>query len=303
MSSADSEMAVRTVGLGKRFGPTWALQDCSIDVPRGRVSALVGPNGAGKTTLLRLLVGLGSPTVGEAFVLDNPPGQNKDFLASVGYLAQQAPLYLQLTAAEHLKLGGHLNSRWDSDIATNRLAALRIPLDREVGRLSGGQRSQVALGLALAKRPQVLLLDEPVAGLDPLARREFLASLAEAVTDRDLTVVLSSHLIHDLERVCDHIILLAASHTQLCDDIDHVLSTHKVLVGPRRAGGDVEERYRVVRAVHSDRQSRFLVQHHGPVVDPTWEVSDIDLEDVVLAYMGDDGSNTAGPLSLVRVPT
>ena len=170
-SSTDSTLAVKTTGLGKRFGPRWALEDCSIEVPQGRVSALVGPNGAGKTTLLRLLVGLRSPSAGEAFVFDKPPRQSKDFLASVGYLAQQAPLYMQLTAAEHLRLGGHLNSRWDSDGATNRLAALHIPLDQPVAKLSGGQRSQVALSLALAKRPQLLLLDEPVAALDPLARR------------------------------------------------------------------------------------------------------------------------------------
>lgn len=302
MRTTESEMAVRTIGLGKRFGPTWALEDCSIDVPQGRVSALVGPNGAGKTTLLRLLVGLSSPSVGEAFVLDKPPRQSQDFLASVGYLAQQAPLYKQLTAAEHLRLGSHLNSRWDSDTAMNRLTARHIPLDRPVETLSGGQRSQVALGLALAKQPQVLLLDEPVAALDPLARREFLASLADAVADGDLTVVLSSHLLHDLERVCDHIILLAASRTQLCDDIDHILETHKVLVGPRRAAAEIEGRYRVVRAVHSERQSRLLVQLEAPLIDPTWELSDVGLEDVVLAYMGDDGSNTAGPLSLVGGP-
>ena len=128
MSTTESEMAIRTIGLGKRFGSTWALQDCSIDVPQCRVSALVGPNGAGKTTLLRLLVGLRSPSAGEAFVLNKPPRQSQEFLASVGYVAQQAPLYSQLTAAEHVKLGGHLNSRWDSDAATIRLVAFACAL-------------------------------------------------------------------------------------------------------------------------------------------------------------------------------
>jgi ABC-2 type transport system ATP-binding protein len=292
-------MAIETRGLGKRFGPTWALRDCSVRVPQGRVSALVGPNGAGKTTLLRLLVGLRAPSAGQALVLGRQPGQDQEFLASVGYLAQEGPLYKRLTAAQHLDFGAHLNLRWDKALATDRLRALRVPLDRPVGTLSGGQRSQVALGLALAKRPQVLLLDEPVAALDPFARREFLSSLAEAVAGGGLTVVLSSHLLHDLERVCDHVILLAASRAQLCDDIDVVLESHKCLVGPRCSTGDASATFDVVKAVHTERQSRLLVRTKAPLTDPVWDVSDVGLEDVVLAYMGDDGSVTAGPLSLV----
>jgi len=292
-------MAIETRGLGKRFGSTWALQDCTVCVPRGRVSALVGPNGAGKTTLIRLLVGLRAPSAGQALVLGRQPRQSKEFLASVGYLAQEAPLYKRLTADEHLDLGAHLNLRWDKVVATDRLRALQIPLDRPVGTLSGGQRSQVALGLALAKRPEVLLLDEPVAALDPLARQAFLSSLAEAVAGGELTVVLSSHLLHDLERVCDHVILLAASRAQLCDDIEVVLESHKCLVGRRRNAADTGAAFNVVKAVHSERQSRLLVHTKAPVTDPTWEVSDVGFEDVVLAYMGDDGSVTAGPLSLV----
>jgi ABC-2 type transport system ATP-binding protein len=232
-------------------------------------------------------------------VLGRQPRQNQEFLASVGYLAQEAPLYKQLTADEHLELGAHLNLRWDKVVATDRLRALQIPLDRPVRTLSGGQRSQVALGLALAKRPEVLLLDEPVAALDPLARQAFLSSLAEAVADGELTVVLSSHLLHDLERVCDHVILLAASRVQLCDDIEVVLSSHKCLVGPRRSAADTSAAFNVVKAVHSERQSRLLVHTKTAVTDPAWEVNDVGLEDVVLAYMGDDGSVTAGPLSLV----
>ena len=297
MNAAGTNMAIETKGLGKRFGSTWALQDCTVRVPQGRVSALVGPNGAGKTTLLRLLVGLRAPSAGQALVLGRPPEQSEEFLASVGYLAQEAPLYKRLTAAEHLDLGAHLNRRWEKEVATDRLRALRVPLDRPIGTLSGGQRSQVALGLALAKRPEVLLLDEPVAALDPLARRAFLSSLAEAVDGGELTVVLSSHLLHDLERVCDHVILLAASRAQLCDDIDVVLESHKCLVGPRsNSAGAV---FDVVKAVHTERQSRLLVHIKAPLTSSAWDVSDVGLEDVVLAYMGDDGSVTAGPLSLV----
>jgi ABC-2 type transport system ATP-binding protein len=165
--------------------------------------------------------------------------------------------------------------------------------------LSGGQRAQVALGLALAKRPRLLLLDEPVAALDPLARREFLASLAEAAVDGEVTIVLSSHLLRDLERVCDHIILLSAARTQLCDDIDQVLESHKSLVGPRRNLGDLGDTIKVIRATQTDRQLRLLARVDAPVVDPAWEVRDVDLEEIVLAYMGEDNSVSAGALSLI----
>jgi ABC-2 type transport system ATP-binding protein len=285
--------------MGKRFGSCWALQDCSLRVPEGRICALVGPNGAGKTTLLRLLAGLRSPSAGSALVLDRRPQQSAEFLASVGFLGQDAPLYSRLTANEHIEFGRRLNQRWDSGLIRERLASLRIPSDQPVGSLSGGQRAQVALGLALAKRPRVLLLDEPVAALDPLARREFIASLAEAVADGDLTVVLSSHLILDLERVCDFIILLAASRTQLCDDIAQVLQSHKSLVGPRRNLNSLESAITVIRATQTERQSRLLARLDGPVLDPDWEMTDVDLEEIVLAYMGKDDAVNAGALSLL----
>ena len=232
--------AIETVGLSKRYGSTWGLQDCTIEVPEGRISALVGPNGAGKTTLLRLLVGLRRPTSGEARVLGQAPAQDGDFLASIGFLAQDIPLYRQLSPAEHLRIGAHLNRRWDAAGAEQRLTALRISLDHPVHSLSGGQRAQVALSLALAKRPRVLLLDEPLAALDPLARREFLTSLADVTVEGDVTVVLSSHLVHDLERVCNHLILLSGSRVRLCADIDDVLGAHRVLVGPRRSTAELD---------------------------------------------------------------
>jgi ABC-2 type transport system ATP-binding protein len=290
--------AIETAALSKRYGSTWGLRDCSIEVPEGRISALVGPNGSGKTTLLRLLVGLRRPTTGEARVLGRVPVQDTDFLASVGFLAQEIPLYRQLSAAEHLRIGAHLNRGWDAAGAGQRLAALRIPLDRPVHSLSGGQRAQVALSLALAKRPRVLLLDEPLAALDPLARREFLTSLADVTVEGDVTVVLSSHLVHDLERVCNHIILLSASRVRLCADIDDVLATHRVLVGPRRSTAELERLFTVVKATQTQRQSRVLARLDGPVPDPAWEVSEVGLEDIILAYMSQDEALTAGPLSV-----
>jgi ABC-2 type transport system ATP-binding protein len=292
-------LAIKTVGLSKRYRSTWGLRDCSIDVPEGRISALVGPNGAGKTTLLRLLVGLRRPTSGEARVLGRAPAQDdEDFLASVGFLAQVIPLHRQLSAAEHLRIGAHLNRKWDAAAAGQRLTALRVPLDRPVHSLSGGQRAQVALSLALAKRPRVLLLDEPLAALDPLARREFLTSLADVIIEGDVTVVLSSHLVHDLERVCNHLILLTASRVRFCADIDDVLSTHRVLVGPRRSTAELERLFTVVKATQTERQSRVLARLDGPVLDPAWEVSEVGIEDIILAYMSEDQALTAGPLSI-----
>jgi ABC-2 type transport system ATP-binding protein len=299
MSLFDQTPALRAIGLGKRYGPKWALQDCSFSVPQGRVTALVGPNGAGKTTLLRLLVGLASSTAGQAEVLGRRPDQSAAFLSSVGYLAQDVPLYGRLTAEDHLRIGAHLNQRWDEPGARERLERLRIPMDRPVAKLSGGQRAQVGLGLTLAKRPQVLLLDEPVAALDPLARREFLSALTEAVAEGDLSVILSSHLLHDLERVCDHVILLAESRTQLCADIDDVLASHRMLIGPRRSTSDIERSIHVVKATHTANQSRLVARLDGPVLDPCWELSEVGLEDVILAYMGQEASHIEEHLSVL----
>lgn len=295
-----AEDAVTTAGLGKRFGSTWGLQDCTVSVPKGRVSALVGPNGAGKTTLLRMLVGLIAPTSGAAEVLGRPPSQTREFLASVGYLAQEVPLYKRLSAEEHLMIGRGVNVRWDASAARSRLRSLHIPLDRPVRTLSGGQRAQVGLGLALAKKPQVLLLDEPVAALDPLARRGFLASLAEAVAEGDLTVIMSSHLLHDLERVCDHVILLSASRAQLNDDIDTVVGTHRMLLGPRRNIVDLQRHFDIVSVTQTANQTRLIVRHDGPVLDPSWEVSEVGLEEIVLAYMDERGTGSSGDLVSIR---
>jgi ABC-2 type transport system ATP-binding protein len=298
MNTGHSSSAISTHGLGKRFGDAWALEECTIEVPRGRVSALVGPNGAGKTTLLRLLVGLAAPSAGDAWVLDRRPEQSEDYLASIGYLAQDVPLYRRLSADEHLRLGAHLNREWDDVGARERLTRLNIPMDRPVSTLSGGQRAQVGLGLALAKKPQILLLDEPVAALDPLARLEFLASLTEAVADGGLSVVLSSHLLHDLERVCDHVLLLAAGHAQLCEEIDTVLTTHRMLVGPKRPLSSIESSIKVVKSTATPNQLRLVAKVEGPVLDPTWEVGELGLEDIIVAYMGHDDFRPPG-LNLV----
>ena len=281
-------MAIKTLELSKRYRRVSALTECTVTVPEGGVTALVGPNGAGKTTLLRLLAGLASPTSGTISVLDGAPRQDPAFLAEIGFLPQELPLYRRFTAEDHIRIGAHMNPRWDAPLVRTRLAELRIPLDQRVGALSGGQRAQVALALTLAKRPRVLLLDEPFAALDPLARRNFLATLTSAVAEAvgGLTVVLSSHLVTDLERVCDHLILLAGSRVQLCGDIDTLLAEHKVLVGPRKDTAPIERTHQVVQTVATARQTTLLVRLHGPVIDPAYQAEDVSLEELVLAYMG-----------------
>ena len=277
---------IQTSGLSKRYRKVTALSDCTVTVPEGRISALIGPNGAGKTTLLRLLAGLAAPTAGEVAVNGTVPRQDPAFLASIGFLAQEIPLYRRLSAGDHIRAGSHLNPRWDDGSVRRRLKALDIPLDRAVGKLSGGQRAQVALALTLAKRPALLLLDEPVAALDPLARRNFLAVLADAVAAGGLTVLMSSHLVADLERVCDHVIMLASSRVQLCGDIEEVLAEHQILVGPRKDTTAIERSHRVVQVIRTPRQVTMLVRLNGPVVDPAFQASHVSLEELVLAYMG-----------------
>ncbi|MGP0025481.1 MAG: ABC transporter ATP-binding protein [Streptosporangiaceae bacterium] len=173
--------ALHTSGLGKRYRRRWALSDCTLQIPEGRVAGLVGPNGAGKTTLLQLAVGLLAPTTGTITVLGGEPASGPDQLAKVGFVAQDTPVYAGLSVDDHLRLGAHLNPGWDDSYARRRIDRLRFDPAQRAGKLSGGQRAQLALTLAIAKRPRLLILDEPVASLDPLARREFLQSLMEVV--------------------------------------------------------------------------------------------------------------------------
>ena len=295
--------AIQTRGLAKRYRRVSALSDCTITVPEGTITALIGPNGAGKTTLLRLLAGLAQPTAGEVAVLGDTPRQDPAFLARIGFLAQEIPLYRRYTAEDHIGIGAHLNRDWDGASVRDRLRSLNIPLDRAVGKLSGGQRAQVALALTLAKKPSLLLLDEPVAALDPLARRHFLATLAEAVAGGGLTVLMSSHLVADMERVADHLIMLAASRVQLCGDIDTLLAEHHVLVGPRKAATAIEKARTIVQAEHIGRQTTLLVRGNAPVFDPDWESADVGLEEMVLAYMAQPSTGPDAQPALSHLTT
>ncbi len=276
---------LQTHGLGKRYRRLWALTECTLSIPAGLVVGLVGPNGAGKSTLLNLAVGLLAPTTGTIEVLGGPPPADPAQLARVGFLAQDAPVYAGLTVAEHLRLGAHLNLRWDAELARGRIEQLDLDPGQKAGKLSGGQRAQLALTLAVAKRPELLILDEPVASLDPLARREFLQELVEAIAEQELSVVLSSHLISDLERICDYLIVLVGSRVRVAGPVDELLATHHLLSGRRRDPATLPAGQEVISASHTDRQTTLLVRTSDPILDPAWTVSEVGLEDLVLTYM------------------
>jgi ABC-2 type transport system ATP-binding protein len=280
--------ALRSEGLGKRYGgSSWALRDCSIEIPAGSVTALLGPNGAGKTTLLELSVGLLEQSVGELEVLGHSPwDEAEELLPRVGFVAQEHPLHERFSLGEMIEYGRRLNPSFDVRLAERRLRRLGIAPDHKVGKLSGGQQSQVALTLALAKRPELLLLDEPVAALDPRARREFLATVVEAAADTGMTVVLSSHIVADLERVCDHIVMLSESREVLSGPIEEIVARHRLLTGPRSDARTISRVHRVIRESHTPRQTTLLVRANGHVYDSCWTQREVDLEEIVLAYLG-----------------
>lgn len=277
---------IEATGLGKRYGKTWALRDCSIRVPAGRIAALVGPNGAGKTTFLHLAAGLLRPTAGEVRVFGRTPLEHPLLLLDrVGFVAQDTPMYGTFSVADMMRFGRRLNLRWDQKMVEMRLQSLNIPFDRKMSRLSGGMRSQVALALALGKNPELLLLDEPVARLDPLARREFMQGLTEAVAEKGTSVLLSSHLVADLERVCDYLVIINGGQVQVAGDIDELLATHRLLVGPRIHEDDRPPGVDVFRAQHTERQSSLWVRGKVPMLPSGWREEPLPLEELVIAYL------------------
>ena len=279
--------AVCTEGLGKRYGSTWALRDCTLEIPAGSVTALVGPNGAGKTTLLHLVMGLAKQTTGTVEVLGLAPRhQASSLLPRLGFVAQDHPLYRGLTIAEMFTLGRHLNPHWNDELARARVERLGLKLSQKVGKLSGGQQAQVALTLALAKEPQLLVLDEPVASLDPLARREFLNAVLEAAAERGVSVILSSHIVAELERVCDYLVTLTDGRPQLVGAISEIVASHRLLIGPRSDPTSMARVHNVIRESHTERQTTLLVRANGHVYDTCWDQHEVDLEEIVLAYLG-----------------
>ena len=274
---------VQAVGLTKRYGRRPALSDCTLSIPPGRVVGLVGPNGAGKTTLLQIAVGMQQATSGTIEVLGGTPAAGTEQLARVGFVAQDTPTYANLSISDHLRFGAHMNPGWDAGLAEERVARLGLDPAQKAGKLSGGQRAQLALTLAIAKRPDLLVLDEPVASLDPLARREFLQSLMAFIADHKASVILSSHLVSDLERVCDYLVILVASRVRLTGDVDELLGSHFRLTGAR--GAALPPGVEVIEESYTDRQSTLIVRASEGVDDPSWAVEQLSLEDLVLAYM------------------
>ena len=280
-------------GLGKRYRKRWALTDCTLSIPAGHVVGLVGPNGAGKTTLLNLATGLLAPTSGSIETLGGEPASSPAQLARVGFVAQDTPTYAGLSVADHLKLGAWMNPGWDDELARGRIEQLGLDPAQRAGKLSGGERAQLALTLAIAKQPELLILDEPIASLDPLARREFLQGLMEFTAGHEVSVLMSSHLVADLERVCDYLIVLVASRVRVAGEVEDLLAKHRLLTGARRDPATLPPDWQVISASHTDRQTTLLVRADGPIVDPGWTVDEISLEDLVLAYMSQAAATPA----------
>jgi ABC-2 type transport system ATP-binding protein len=277
--------AIETTVLEKKYGRRAALTDCSLTIPEGHVVGLVGPNGAGKSTLLHLAVGLLEPSAGNISVLGDRPRSHPAFVSRVGFLAQDSPTYARFTVDQHLRMGAELNPAWDQAFAADRIEQLNLDPRQRTGTLSGGQRAQLALTLAVAKRPELLLLDEPVASLDPLARREFLQTLMEIVAVQGISVVLSSHLIADLERVCDYLVVLVSGQVAVTGEVDELMATHHRISGPRRDPATLPASQTVIEESHVDKQSTLLIRSDEPILDPAWTVAPVTLDDIVLGYM------------------
>ena len=295
-----SHPVLQAAGLSKRYGRRVALSDCTLAIPPGRVVGLVGPNGAGKTTLLHIAVGLLPPTAGRIEVLGGHPASGPGQLARVGFVAQDAPTYAGLSITDHLRFGAHTNPGWDQQLADDRIIRLGLDPSQKAGKLSGGQRAQLALTLAIAKRPELLILDEPVASLDPLARREFLQGLMAYIAEHDASVILSSHLVSDLERVCDYLIVLVASRVLVSGEVDDLLASHCRLTGARRDLADLPAGTEVIEESHTDRQSTLIVRSTTPIDDPLFAVEQLTLEDLVLAYMSQKATDSRPVLETTR---
>ena len=283
---------IETSGLGKSYGSTWALRDCTLAIPEGHMVALVGPNGAGKTTLLNLAVGLNAPTAGSITVLGKCAAGSPAALDGIAFVAQDMPLYKTLSAADMLNLTRNLNRRFDRGYAEARLGELGIPLKRKAGTMSGGQQAQLALTLALARRPRLLVLDEPMATLDPLARHDFMATVMAAMVDDGVSVLLSSHVLTELERVADYLVLVSRGRVQVAGEVDDLLAHHRMLTGPTAEANRYTEQLNVVHARQGEAQAHLLIRTNGAAdpVPPGWEAQPVGLEELTLAYLREPGA-------------
>jgi ABC-2 type transport system ATP-binding protein len=296
MPLEDSPPVLHAEGLTRRYGRRTALRDCDLTIPRGRVIGLVGPNGAGKSTLLQLACGLITPSEGTLRVLGETPAANAGHLAKVGFVAQDTPVYAGFSVGDHLRMGAKLNPSWDQALAERRIALAGLHHRQKAGRLSGGQRAQLALTLAAAKRPELLMFDEPAAALDPLARDGFLRNLIEFVTELNASAILSSHLLGDVERVCDYLIVLCASRVQVAGDVSGLLDTHYRIVAPRGELDRPPAGTEVIRAQDAGRYTTAVVRGDG-TRPSNGTIEPIQLEELVLAYMTRATGATGEPLT------
>jgi ABC-2 type transport system ATP-binding protein len=280
-----SDTVINSAALARRFGRKWALRDCTLTIPAGRVAALVGPNGAGKSTFLRLAAGLSRPTAGAISVLGETPGhENEALLRRVGYLDQERPLYRGFRVDEMFRFGASTNSTWHMDTAHDYVDQLGISLKARVGSLSGGQQAQVALTMSLAKEPDLLLLDEPAAALDPVAREDLLRLLMRQVAEHESTVVLSTHALSDVASICDYLVILSHSRVVLADDIEFILQSHRFITMPT-GGSQLSDEVTVLDTRMSGGYVTHLVRLTLPIGEGKWEITEPTLEEIILPYL------------------
>lgn len=291
----ETPLVLHAERLTKRYGRRTALNACDLMIPRGHIVGLVGPNGAGKSTLLQLACGLIGPTSGTLSVLGSRPAADAAHLARVGFVAQDTPVYAAFSIADHLKMGAWLNPSWDSALAERRIAEAGLDPAQKAGRLSGGQRAQLAMTIAAAKRPDLLIFDEPAAALDPLARKGFMRSLVEFVGELGASAVLSSHLLSDVEQVCDYLVVLCDSRVQVAGPVPELLASHHRMAGHPATMAGVE----VIWAEYG----RALVRADATVRDgsPARDAEPVTLEELVLAYMLRAAATAAAPRASAAV--
>ena len=294
--------AIETQALAKRYGKSWALRDCTLAVPEGRLTALVGPNGAGKSTLMNMTAGLSVPTAGTVSVLGGHPAGSQAALDGIAFMAQDAPIYKGLSGADMLHLTRNLNRSFDDAYAKQRLDGLGIPLKKKSGKLSGGQQAQLALTLALARHPRLLILDEPLAALDPLARQDFMATVMTAMTDDGVSVLLSSHAIAELERMADYLVVLGDGELRIVGETEEVLAEHQVLTGPVADADRVAAQFTPIQDKRAGAQAHLLIRNGGltGTTPPGWEAHPVSLEEVILAYLRPVGAGSSAQASAFR---
>jgi ABC-2 type transport system ATP-binding protein len=295
-------VAVETTGLSKRYRGTWALRDCRLTIPAGKIVALIGPNGAGKSTLLNILAGLSAPTEGGATILDGIPVGSQRARELVSFVAQDTPVYTDLKVRDHLRVARDLNVRWDQERAADRLTSVGIPLNRKAGKLSGGQQAQLALTLALARGPRLLLLDEPMARLDPVARHDFLAFLVTVAYEERISVLFSSHVLPELERIASYLVLLSHGSVQMTGPADDLIDAHRLLTGPAAEADGLLKELGALRVNGGSKQAHLLARHVGDL-PAGWESREVTMEELVLGYLREPAVTAhAGPANVGTSP-